>query len=48
MTDIYYKTPNTYDYVPHNSAHSSVAKVKLPYKLPKQVIVFIYFLIKIK
>ena len=41
MADIYYKTPNIYDYVPHNSVHSSVAKVKVPYNLTKQVIVCI-------
>ena len=41
MADSYHKTPNIYDYVHHNSLHSSVAKVKVPYNLRKQVIVFI-------
>ena len=41
MADSFHKTQNIYDYVPHNSLHSSVVKVKVPYNLTKQVIVFI-------
>ena len=36
------------DNILHNSAHTSVAKDKVPYNVTKQVIVFMHFLIKMK
>ena len=39
--DIYYKSTNTHDYVPYNSAHPDQIKNNSPYNLVKTIIVFV-------
>ena len=41
LTDIYYKTTNTHDYLPYNSAHPSHVRDNVPFNLAKRIIVFV-------
>ena len=41
LTDIYYKTTNTHDYLPYNSAHPSHVRDNAPFNLAKRIIVFV-------
>ena len=40
-TDIYYKSMNTHDYLPYDSAHPDHTKNNIPYNLHKRIIVFV-------
>ena len=40
-TDIYYKSKNTYDYLPCDSANPNHTKNNIPYNLAKRIIVFV-------
>ena len=40
-TDIYYKTTNSHDYLPYDSAHPLHCKNNIPYNLAKRIIVFV-------
>ena len=41
LTDIYYKTTNTHDYLPYSSTHLSHVRDNVPFNLAKRIIVFV-------